>query len=356
MNGLVYMQQVIKMNICLLIITICTACCLSSCSNSEDKAVASVDGHLTIITSVGGLGDMGYNDKIMSGIMNFYEGHDAVSMSLIRPNEIGEANQALQEWKAETKDKGKSLLVLASSEYETLVATNNLNLSENQQVLLFESKNPNLPEGVNTFCINRYGASYLAGCMAKEHKDATVIAAMPGDPILEESIDGFTNGYQAYSNNQVEVIYLSDSETGFALADSAYRVASGIHNAFIFPLAGGSNSGIYKYSRETDFYLPLIVGMDTDCSMYSDRIPFSMVVHIDKLVEQYLNDWLDDVPMEKTRTFGLESGMIDIVMSSVFYKDLDIWEEYYDEEDYWEKAYQAHKAEAIGKEDAYEKN
>ena len=337
------------------IVLICISAALSSCSSSEDKAVDAKEARLTVITSMSGLGDMGYNDQIMSGIMHFYEAND-VSMNLVRPNKAEEAKQTLQKWQAETKDKGKSLLVLAGNEYETLVTTGNLNLSKNQQILLFESKKQNLPEGVNIFHINRYGASYLAGCMAKEHEAATIVAAMPGDPILEESIQGFTDGYQAHSDKRVESVYLSDKEDGFAKADSAYRVASEIRNAFIFPLAGGSNSGIYKYSRETDFYLPLIVGMDTDCSMYSDRIPFSMVMHIDKVIEQYLTDWLNDAPMEKNRTFGLESGMIDIAFSPVFYRNLDIWENYYENEDYWANAYQSHKAEAMGKEEEYEKN
>lgn len=330
-------------------------CLFTCCKDETGNIYIPNHQHLTLITSASGLGDMGYNDQIMSGIMNFYEANE-VSMNLVRPNKTEEAKQALQKWQAETKDKGKSLLVLAGNEYETLVTTGNLNLSENQQILLFECKNQNLPEGVNTFHINRYGASYLAGCMAKEHEAATIVAAMPEDPILEESIQGFTDGYQAHNNNRVKLVYLSDNEEGFAMADSAYRVASEIRNAFIFPLAGGSNSGIYKYSRETDFYLPLIVGMDTDCSMYSDRIPFSMVVHIDKVIEQYLTDWLNDVPMEKNRTFGLESSMIDIAFSPVFYRNLDIWENYYENEDYWVNAYQSHKAEAIGKEEEYEKN
>ncbi len=327
----------------------------SSCeSDDESNFMAGDQLRITIITSVGGLGDMGYNDQIMSGIMHFYEANE-VSMNLLRQNKREDAEQALQKWIAETKGKGKSLLVLAGNEYEGLVTATDLNLSENQQILLFESKRKDLPEGVNTFRINRYGASYLAGCMAKEHVTAIIVAAMPGDAILNEAIQGFTDGYQAHSNHQVEVVYLSDNEDGFAMADRAYRVASEIQNAFIFPLAGGSNSGIYKYSREADFYLPLIVGMDTDCSMQSDRIPFSMVVHIDKVIEQYLRDWLNDIPMEKNQTFGLESGMIDIAFSPVFYRNLEIWEDYYAYDEYWENAYQSHLAEAIGKEEVYEK-
>ena len=328
---------------------------LSSCSRSEDNATDALKPHITIVTSVDGLGDMGYNDLIMNGIMHFYEANDVV-MNLIQPNSIEGIGQALYEWISETKEKGKSLLVLEGNECEGLVATKEIKLSANQQILLFESKNKNLPEGVATFNINRYGASYLAGCMAKEHCSATIIAARPRDSTIEESIHGFADGYETHGNGSVEVVYLSENDEGFAMADSAYRVASKIYNAFIFPLAGGSNNGIYKYSRESSFHLPLIVGMDVDCAIYSDRIPFSMVVHIDKVVEQYLSDWVNNLPMPKHRTFGLKSGIIDIALSKVFYQNLDVWEDYYADDDYWINAYQKHKEEAINKEEEYEGN
>ena len=35
---------------------------------------------------------------------------------------------------------------------------------------------------------------------------------------------------------------------------------------------------------------------------------------------------------------------------------MEIWEDYYEDDNYWKNAYQNHKAEAIGKEEAYEKN
>ena len=328
----------------------------SSCS-SDNESDSLIDNrfHITTVTSINGLGDMGYNDQILSGIMHFYEAND-VQMNLVHPKNTEEVKQALKKWQAETKNHEKSLLVLAESAYESMLTSSNLQLEDNQQILLFETKNQNLPKGVSSFYINRYGASYLAGCMAKEHEAATIIAAMPGSPTLEAAIAGFSDAYRTHSQQEAKVIYLADDESGFNMADKAYQTMGNIYNAFVFPLAGGSNTGVYKYSREASFYLPLSVGMDTDCSMYSDRIPFSMIIHINKVVEQYLTDWLNDVPLEKNQVFGLESGMIDIVMSPVFYRNMDVWEDYYDSEDYWMKAYQNHKVEAIGKEEAYEKN
>lgn len=326
----------------------------SSCeSDDESNFMAGDQLRITIITSVGGLGDMGYNDLIMAGIMRFYEANE-VRMNLLRPSSGEDAERAVLKWIADTRGRDKSLLVLAGNDYEGLVTAGDFCIAENQRILLFESRRQDLPEGVSTFRICRYGASYLAGRMAGEHEAATVVAAMAGDDVLSEAIHGFTDGYGAHSGKRAEVVYLSDNAEGFAMADSAYRVASGIRNAFVFPLAGGSNSGVYKYSREADFYLPLIVGMDTDCSMRSDRIPFSMVVHIDKVVERYLRDWLNDVPLPKHRAFGLESGMIGFAFSPTFYANMDVWEDYYADEGYWEKAYKCHWAEAIRKEGEYE--
>ena len=326
----------------------------TSCSGDNDISQRQ-SNHLTVVTSINGLGDMGYNDQIMSGIMRFYEAND-VSMNMIRPNNTGEVRQALQKWQTETKNHEKSLLVLAGSEYENVLAESNVQLEDNQQILVFETKNQNLPKGVSSFYINRYGASYLAGCMAKEHEAATIIAAMPNSPTLEAAIAGFSDAYRTHSQQEAEVIYLADEESGFNMADKAYQTMGDIYNAFVFPLAGGSNIGIYKYSRETSFYLPLVVGMDADQSMQSSRIPFSMVIHINKVVEQYLTDWLNGIPLEKHQIFGLESEMIDISLSPVFYQNMEIWEDYYADDNYWKTAYQNYKEEAIRKEKAYEKN
>ena len=333
----------------LLIVYLSTSC-------SGDNDISQRQGnHLTVVTSINGLGDLGYNDQILSGTMHFYEAND-VSMNLIRPNDTEEIRQVLQKWQTEAKNYEKSLLVLTGSEYENVLAESNVQLEDNQQILIFETQNQNLPERVSSFYINRYGASYLAGCMAKEHETATIIAAMPGSPTLEAAIAGFSDAYHTHSQQEAEVIYLADDESGFNMADKAYQTMGDIYNAFVFPLAGGSNIGIYKYSRETSLYLPLVVGMDADQSMQSSRIPFSMVIHIDQVVEQYLTDWLNGIPLEKYQTFGLESGMIDISLSPVFYQNMEIWEDYYADDNYWKTAYQSYKEEAIRKEKAYEKN
>ncbi len=332
------------------IFTLCFAAVLSSCGDGNTAENLAPRPRITLVTTVNGAGDNGYNDKITAGVMKFFESHD-VAMSLVRPATVEDARKALHSWLTKDTDS-RSLLILAGSEYEAMMKSEDVALAKNQKILLFESDG--IP-GICTFRIQRYGASYLAGCMAAPHREATVVAALPGEQILSDGIQGFAEGYSAHSGGrQAEVRFLADDYSGYAMPDSTYRLAATMEDSFIYPLAGGSNNGFYKYSRERNFVTMLVSGMDADCSTYSKRVPFSVVIKMDEVVEAYLSDWYQGLELAENRTFGLESGVVDIVISPLFHETTDIWEDYYLDETYWKNAYGQYKAEAIGKETEYE--
>ena len=324
---------------------------LSSCSDSKDNAADIFDTApiITLVTSTSGAGDNGYNDGIITGVMNFYEKND-VRLSLVHPGSLDEARTVLQSW-INNDNAERQLLILASSEYEQILRGDTLKLGGNKDILLFESDHvPN----VSTFRIQRYGASFLAGCIASPHAEATIIGAHPNEPIITDAIKGFTDGYEKYNTAKVNIIYLADDYSGFAMPDSAYRLAGTLGNSFIYPLAGGSNNGIYKYSREEPFELMLVAGMDADCSAYSNRIPFSVIIRTDKIIGNYLNMWLSTQEMPHHIVYGLESGYIDILVSPLFNEMSYIWEDYYLNPDYWKDAYDSYKEEALKREKEYE--
>ena len=333
------------------IFTLCfAAAVLSSCGDGNTAEPSAPRPRITLVTALNGTGDNGYNDKITAGVMTFFEGHD-VAMSLVRPATVDEARKALHSWLATDEDR-RSLLILAGSEYAAMMKSEDIALAKNQKILLFESDG--IP-GICTFRIQRYGASYLAGCMAAPHREAVAVAALPGEQTLSDAIQGFTEGYDTHSGGRrAEVRYLADDYSGYAMPDSAYRLAATMEKSFIYPLAGGSNNGFYKYSREHNFVTMLVSGMDADCSAYSNRVPFSVVIKMDEVVEAYLSDWYQGLELAESRTFGLESGMVDIVVSPLFNKTTDVWEDYYFDKPYWQDAYEQYKAEAIGKEAKYE--
>ena len=324
---------------------------LCSCSSDSENSDVGSDARITMILSVSGQGDNGYNDLITQSIMRFYNHHE-VSLSMQHPYSLGEAKELVKRWLALQSDK-KELLVL-SADYVELADSEIRTLADNQKVLLFEAKaNDKRPEGVSTFYIQRYGAAYLSGCIASPHQEATIVAAMPGSNIIEDAIQGFADGY-VKGGNRAEVFYLAEDASGYAMADSAYRYTSGLDGQFVFPLAGGSNNGIYKSSRETLFSTILVVGMDVDCGAYSGRIPFSVVVHVDQIVEEYLNEWAQSGKMKRHETYGLESGMVEVVLSDYFAEFSYIWEDYYRDYYYWENALKRYSDEAKEKEVVYE--
>ena len=91
---------------------------------------------------------------------------------------------------------------------------------------------------------------------------------------------------------------------------------------FIYPIAGGSNQGVYRYSRENPdkFYT---AGMDVNLSAYSAHIVFSTVKHIDRAVAEYLTAWNEQKELPDLHTtYGIGSGHADIALVDEYYRPI----------------------------------
>ena len=138
------------------------------------------------------------------------------------------------------------------------------------------------------------------------------------------------------------------------MPDEAYRFVDELDEAFVYPLAGGSNNGIYKYSREAKLSLLLVAGMDMDCSDYSTRIPFSVVVHIDEVVYAMLDEWATSRTLPPHTDYTLASdGVIGVDINEYFFDRVWIWRDYYEDSDYWLKVRDKYIEEALEKEREY---
>ena len=116
--------------------------------------------------------------------------------------------------------------------------------------------------------------------------------------------------------------YLADDWTGYVSASLAYRKMSdwAVTYDFIFPVAGGSNAGIYRYSREFEVS-PYLAGMDIDQSSLSNRITGSVIKHIDQLIYRYLTEWVVTGDMPENQLYGLESGYADWLVAPRYVND-----------------------------------
>lgn len=326
---------------------------LAGCGKEDESA--HMDDHVcadvTVITPLSGLGDNGYNDEAMAGVMDVVTG-SGLEVSLLRPKTLADAGEYVRRW-SEDGNSRRRLLVLPDAEYSAILS--NVETSDAKSVLLFENDGKDVPTGVATFRISRYGTGYLSGCLAKDSETARIILGKKGDPCAEEAAAGFADGYKkSRPGGGIAIHSLSDDFAGWSMPDSTYRLASKYPRDFFFPLAKGSNAGIYKFSRESPFVLMLIAGMDVDCSLYSKRVPFSVMIDVRSVVKEYVSRWKAGENISGHANYGMKDCKASVKLSTLFYEINDIWDSYYDDPAYWQNIYNANYDDALRKEAEYE--
>lgn len=281
------------------------------------------DKQIVVLYSPTGLGDNGYNDLIVKGVQTVYKTRKDARMELIAPKSMDEAETLIDRWLSATDTGVKQLLVLASADYYALArekfAQGNY-CNTQREVLLFESPNEDhLP--IITFNAEMYGASYLAGAMVAEAgvERALALLSNPADAVIRRAGDGFMDGYAAVSGKVADISYMHDDWHGYVMSQEAYEMMPELSASydFIFPVAGGTSKGIFRYLREHPEG-PMTAGMDVDQSIYSSRVVGSVVKHIDRLVEYYLNAWIDGSALPQDSNYGLESGYMDWLLAPAY--------------------------------------
>lgn len=306
---------------------------------------------ITVIAPLSGLGDNGYNDEVLAGVLEAATASQ-LEVSLLRPKTLEQAGEYVREWSEDESGK-RRLLVFPDDAYSAFLSA--VQLSDAKSVLLFENDGKNVPSGVTTFRISRYGTGYLSGCLAKGSETVHIIEGKKGDRTSEEAASGFEDGYKkSRPNGNVVKHLLSNTYNGWSMPDKAYRIAGEYQNDFFFPLAKGSNAGVYKFSRESPLVLMLIAGMDVDCSLYSKRVPFSVVIDVRSVVKNYVTRWNAGENISGHTNYGMKDGKASVSLSTLFYEINDIWEGYYDDPLYWQNIYDANYDDAVRKEAEYE--
>lgn len=302
-----------------------------SCSKEETlnlDSQSSIKGEIIVLFSPNRLGDMGYNDLILSGFQKLYKNLTNYNMYLFAPKTNEEAKEIFLEW-SETPKEVKSICVLAASNYESILKdcfdNYTLNLA-NKDILLFESDNQyNLP--ITTFKVSMYGASYLAGisaCSVASGEYLAIGATKQDTSVLLPSLNGFSDGVYDYNNEKVNLEYLSDDFSGYSMSEETYKnmYEWGKKYSFIFPVAGGSNLGIYKFLREFP-NSTLTAGMDVDQSYLCNEIVGSVIKKLDEIISFYINMWANEIEIPKKTLFGLESGYVEWRISDNYKSQLN---------------------------------
>lgn len=283
-----------------------------------------------MVLSPGGVGDQGYNDNILRGFQKASAKY-GFTLALHIPDEKEQGIQIYDEWLNTPLDDDceRSLFVFSGSEYEYLLEDLTLPDDIRKDVLMFETERE--IDGIYTFFVGCYAASYLAGATSVfdnegEEQKALVIAANPHDKQVKRAVDGYRDGYLAAGGNGCDVHYLSEeTDGGYRMQDEAYQfcIENDGNYMYYFSAAGASNKGLYRFSRE---HSNMAVGMDVDMGLFSSMITMSVVKHMDKVVVDVLGDLLNDKEIPYHRKFIYSSGYEELVYSTEFTEDwfLDI--------------------------------
>lgn len=325
---------------------ICMVSFLVACSKEESEVqpTPSSQPELLVLFSPEMLGDNGYNDLILRGMLRYVNAHDEVKSLLYMPESMTEAEQVVTAWRDSTCTT-RSMLVLAASDYVDIAkrAFAGATLDSLKSVLLFESEPiDNLP--LSTFTLSTYGASWLAGVHAGQLASSPLVAlANATDKTLLRCYEGFVDGFRRVHPESVpDTVCLAAGPEGFAMERETYEaMAQWCQSAdFIFPIAGGSNNGVYRYLREFPKGRIFTVGMDVDRSMWCDKIIGNVIKKIDVVVENYLEDWTEGLSLPKHRLFGLESQLVEWKVSVEYETFFGDWcTPYYEEAVRCEKEY-----------------
>lgn len=299
------------------LIPVLTAIGLAGCAQDEPEKYDAPTPQIVFLFSPGGLGDMSYNDCILEGVQQFKKRNPGVDIFLYSPQSVDEAERIYTDWLKRPGSDIPVIFTLASSDYEAMVDRHidEYTLTANKRILLFESLKNYDDEHIHTFQVSMYGASYLSGVTAKEcigEKEAMVLLGSSTDIPIQSAMEGFVEGF----GRDCDIEFLADDWTGFVMPSVTYRKMTewSAKYSFIFPVAGGSNTGIYRYSREFPDS-PYLAGMDVDQSGLANQILGSVVKRFDLLIDEYFTQWLKDGTMPHAEIYGLESEYVDWILS-----------------------------------------
>ena len=291
---------------------------LTGCGK-EELVLGPTPAQVEVVLSPGGVGDQGYNDKILRGLQRAAVQY-GFTLAIHIPEEKEQGIRIYESWLADTLNRGceRSLFVFAGSEYEFLLEGLTLPEDPRKDVLMFETDRQR--EGIYTFSVGCYAASYLAGATSvldnygMEQK-ALIIAANPHDPQVKRAVDGYRDGYLAAGGDGCDIHYLSEApDGGYRMQDEAYRfcMENSGNYLYYFSAAGASNKGMYRFSREK---MELAVGMDDDMSLFSFLINISVVKHMDRAVVDMLGALLKNGHIPYHQKFTYSSGYEELVYS-----------------------------------------
>lgn len=307
-------------------------CLLSACHEEDVFTPYHTEApSIRIVYSTNGLGDLSYNDNIHYGIWQakVKHGEDKLNMEVCSPTNMQMAEHVIDDW-FNNRFSPRQLLILGSPTYISLLEKHpEWKASDGADVFIIDNDRQDLD--IYSWYIPFNGISHFTGQILKTAGLDKVAMVLANDKEyqLKETVRGFIDGITCAGGDisDNDFYYLSDMpDGGFNVPDSLYHLCYTLDRKgynLVIPIAGGSAQGVYRYTRQNQAVNPkgmfYTCGIDVDMQDYSDKVAFSIVKHTDKLVFEFIEDWIAQKPLQKFRTLGLDSDYVELKISDKYH-------------------------------------
>lgn len=289
----------------------------TACSKDEQQEETPIGKDLTVLFAwESGFSGAGYDDAILKSVSESQAAHLDMKVHLIRPKSQAEALALMNNFT--TNGTAEKALILCGPQYESLAQRIQPGAG---RILLVDSEKE-MPGGLSTLQLKRYGGAWLAGAISKGLK-LHIIKAFDGDRMMDTVADGIEDGYREAGGQESFRIVLSDGYRGTNMPDELFNLLYMNPTAYfnedgvcLVPVCGASRMGAYSFSNN---YFVLSMGIGEDCSVFSDILPYSLIYDMGEIIKTYINQWIAGQSWPTHKDFGLSTGHVRIQYNDRFF-------------------------------------
>lgn len=299
--------------------------------------MVATDVEIVAVFTPDGLGDRSYVDMIYTGL---YGAANELNVSFhpIFPETTELGVDSIMKYATESDPDKRRLVVVTDYVFTHFLNGKGLldKLCDDEFTkVLIVSTNPQ-PESNYTVCVDGYGLMYEAGYLAQSMEDVGAVQMLMASrmhPDLQVLQRGFVDGFSINGKTSVNVqdlmtalngIEESSLLNGYLLQEAIYtQLADKYVHPYdmVVPICGESMHGFLRYTRENpnSYY---VLGIDVDMQLMSERVPFSCVKHMDKILNHAVKSWYSGT-LERVQHYGLAGQWVEIIISDRYKEQLE---------------------------------
>lgn len=303
---------IVLLTLSLMVASLYFSACGEDSDNKSDSPL-----RVYLMLPFAGLGDRSFADGAYEGLV-----HASLDMNIYKKAFKASTTEEAREELFTLIDSpkiGREMIIAVGYDYTSLLEEAECDYGGRPVVFLDSSLD--YCENLKSVVYSTFAPSFLAGVAAMEVSQMKAAGAIGGMdiPPVNTFIRGFQAGVEWAGGRYIGTAYVSEEVNGFwspataqTIAETMYREAD-----IVFPVAGGSNSGVFEAAKNGENRYAL--GVDSDQSYLGKGIIIGSVVkRLDVSVYEAIREVAQGSFTPGTFDVGLEEQETEFLVNEVF--------------------------------------